>query len=136
MNRKLFLNQILYSILLFGFLFCMVYIKSNQSALGVAWSYWIQYLFPLILGILLGSNWLLDLADIKGYKIRWHQLIIVTIPTAILYFMPFIYFCWKIAIITNPGILGVLLQSDFTQLSGIILGYSLISSIKVVKNAM
>lgn len=130
MKWKIYCKQIAYSIVTFGFLLGMFYFKAiYEKTLQSNGAFLLHYIAPVTLGFILGSNGLINRTEGKNdLIIRWQQLIFVTIPAAVLYFMPYIYFGWKAPISSLP-LLSILLQTNLTMLSGVILGYSIISSI-------
>ncbi len=133
MKIRPYFKQIAYSIILFGYLLGLFYLKSIYLTLQVDLSFWLQYVSTLILGLILGSNWLIHLSEYDvSWKIKWNQLLFLSIPAAILYVIPYIYFIGDLHIAMIPLFWKILLAPEFTKLSGLILGYSLTSSLQKV----
>lgn len=131
MNHKTYYKQILYTIILFSSLLGLHYLKTIYLSLEGNWFFLINNIFPLILGLILGSSWIINRTELdKTLHIKWHQIIFLTIPAAILHLMPYLYFSWRVIFITNKNLLNTLLHPGLTTLAGIILGYSITSSIE------
>lgn len=138
MKYRLLYKQIAYSITLFGFLLGLYYLKSNIFNLEGDWIFLLHYFSSFVFGIILGCNWIIHLSKQQGsLKVMWYQIIFVTIPAAILYLMPYIAASPTAAFLpgANEGLFVVLLQPGLTMLAGVVLGYSLISSLRRVAGA-
>lgn len=131
MNHRTYYKQIVYTIILFGALLGLHYLKTIYLNLEGNWFFFINSIFPLILGLILGGSWIINPTEPdKTLCIKWHQIIFLTIPAAILHLMPYLYFSWGVIFITNKNLLKTLLHPGLITLAGIILGYSITSSIE------
>ncbi len=131
MNHRTYYKQIVYTIILFSALLGLHYLKTIYLSLEGNWFFLINSIFPLILGLILGGSWIINRSKLdKTLCIKWRQIIFLTIPAAILHLIPYLYFSWGLIFITNKNLLNTLLHPGLTTLAGIILGYSITSSIE------
>lgn len=134
MQKKIWLKQIIYSLILFSYIITTLNLASKyhndfaHSGL-IIFLYFFTY---LILGLILGSNWLVYHYDKDGsWEINRLQLIFIAFPALFLYLLPFFYYI--LHLFPSNSFITSLLRSSLTNISGVILGYCLTNSFQKVK---
>lgn len=132
---KRVVKQILYSLILFAYIIFTIRLSAaykNTFDIGLLTHIYLVFGPPLIIGLILGANWLIQ-ADFKNsqWQINKLQLIFLTLPALFFYLSPVLYYS-NLNLFFLQGLMGSLMTQSVTTITGIILGYSLSNSLQKV----